>query len=810
MKTKEKSIQERIKSNLKRPFSVLFLLLLIVALGFALTFPEQMTFYKKTTVSGDVNGNEIETLKMGSGEWRQELYPKGIELSSISFEVYDVPKDAAGSMDIAVLDGNGKQLYEKQIPMENLWDGTYYAIDSYTLVRLEEMDIPVALAKSPYCLRIKMTGQQGDTPSLKIRMLNQNNTTNEGKLTIDGVEKEGNLYIATQGYLLHYENYYALFALVLFALALCGYVTTKSKYRKGIGVLLSFALPGVVCLLFWWVNIGTDSLDSQALIKNMLLVYAIYGVLFGMLGRRVGGSLLVVASFLIAIANYYVRLFRGQALSFADFLSLKTAATVVGAYEFIVQGRFVCVFILTTAILYLLWNTDAIGFERKRNNLIAHGALFAGSIVGISILYGNLPVSVSSWDIQSTYQSAGWLNTNLMLLKSSSLDKPAGYVQAEVEKALDAVPYEPLQQKTVPTNLIVIMDEAFSDLSVFGDLELNQDEMPFLRSLEETSPEGTVEKGFVSVPVLGGNTCYTEWEVLTGGIVKLLNVGNIAPYNVFYNKRNRYSTAGLCQTAGEAGYATVAMHPYGAKNYGRDNVYSYLGFDHFLSIENCYEEAEYLRWCVSDKSDFEEIIEQYKNKENDKLFLFNVTMQNHGGYSDPWDLNIDVHSAAFASEQLDTYLSLVKQTDASLKNLIDYFAQVDEPTMIVFFGDHQPSMSDEFYNLFFGTTEPSGIQKEKMYVTPYFIWSNYQRETKNVPYLSANFLQAYIKEAAGFALSAFDSYALNYMQQIPVIGRMGIFDRDYAFTEYGNMAEDQMLALEEMEDAQYYYLTQAG
>lgn len=41
--------------------------------------------------------------------------------------------------------------------------------------------------------------------------------------------------------------------------------------------------------------------------------------------------------------------------------------------------------------------------------------------------------------------------------------------------------------------------------------------------------------------------------------------------------------------------------------------------------------------------------------------------------------------------KVDQYLSLIKKSDTALQELIEYYSQVDEPTIICIFGDHQPS-----------------------------------------------------------------------------------------------------------------------
>ena len=84
------------------------------------------------------------------------------------------------------------------------------------------------------------------------------------------------------------------------------------------------------------------------------------------------------------------------------------------------------------------------------------------------------------------------------------------------------------------------------------------------------------------------------------------------------------------------GYQTIATHPYNAGGWERDTVYPMLGFNESV-FKDDYVNPQYVRQYISDESCVDKIIEFYENKEKDApLFVFNVTMQNHGGYQDQY------------------------------------------------------------------------------------------------------------------------------------------------------------------------------
>ncbi len=294
--------------------------------------------------------------------------------------------------------------------------------------------------------------------------------------------------------------------------------------------------------------------------------------------------------------------------------------------------------------------------------------------------------------------------------------------------------------------------------------------------------------------------------LLTGSNSTFMDIGSLTPYNLLKNNSSKYSYLNLCSVLKENDYSTIAMHPYGGTNYDRDKVYELFGFDDFKSLDNWYDDASWIRWCVADEYDFDKIIEQYETKTSNKLFVFNVTMQNHGSYTYPMD-SYNIQESTLDNYELNSYLSLVNYTDSALEKLINYFSNVDEPTMIVFFGDHQPSLPNDFYDMVFGTDSPSKEQQESKYVTPYFIWSNYARKTYNKSYINLDYLQAIVKLEAGLELDNWDKYLLSMMDEYPVIGKYGIFDSNYNFYSYNELSNEQEELLKQMKYAQYYRWT---
>lgn len=144
------------------------------------------------------------------------------------------------------------------------------------------------------------------------------------------------------------------------------------------------------------------------------------------------------------------------------------------------------------------------------------------------------------------------------------------------------------------------------------------------------------------------------------------------------------------------GYDTVAIHPGKPENWNRKNALLNLGFDRFID-KNDFIDPEYIGYFISDKSCYDKIIEEFKNKEKEK-FIFAVTIQNHGGYNSSRfnnDEMVQLGSELNTYTDAREYLTLIQKADQALESLFTYFEKIDEPVIICIFGDHQPYLDEE-------------------------------------------------------------------------------------------------------------------
>jgi phosphoglycerol transferase MdoB-like AlkP superfamily enzyme len=232
-------------------------------------------------------------------------------------------------------------------------------------------------------------------------------------------------------------------------------------------------------------------------------------------------------------------------------------------------------------------------------------------------------------------------------------------------------------------------------------------------------------------------------------------------------------------------------------------VYPLLGFERADFIDS-FPETGRLRSYVSDETAFNFIKRAYEKKGSEPLFFFEVTMQNHSGYTDKFDnFTPDVALKDGGTDAINTYLSLMKQTDTALESLVRYFSEQEEKTIIVFFGDHQPTDSVVEpvlqANGKSGATLTDEEQKER-YVVPFVIWANYDIAEEQDVEISANYLSGKVMQTAGLPLSPYQQYLEEFRQEIPVISA-----EETRYTDESVSGEDTLLSYQKL---QYYMLFQ--
>lgn len=535
--------------------------------------------------------------------------------------------------------------------------------------------------------------------------------------------------------------------------------------RKKVEILIFAIVP---IMLFYLMEAfehnGLEEVRSLAQLYNIFLFELIAWFLFFITGSgKVALRIETAIALIYGLVNHYVMAFRSTPLVPWDIFSIETAASVAGNYDFTPTMELIMVcagFGLIFVLLHFMEWKFPYGVSLR---IIPTVCITIVLCTFVNLLWDD-DFQTDSYLYPFLFTPAHMTKVNGMAVTFAMdmeyifVDKPDGYSKEKAESILkEYTEEENLPSKSDYPNIIVIMNEAFSDLSVLGDFETNMDYMPYIHSLQQGN-ENTVT-GNLMVSVCGGNTANTEYEFLTGHTMDYLPVGSI-PYQQYITGE----IPSLASQLKKIGYATYGMHPYNSTGWKRNVVYPWMGFESTYFVKD-FEDRRYIRDYVSDRSAYEKIINLYENKEQDTpAFIFQVTMQNHGGYTEDYEyFTSDVHAEDLNSDQLDQYLSLIKVSDRELKRLIQYFEQEEENTMIVFFGDHQPSDAVVRPILRYNgvnTSQMSVEQAQLRYVVPYVIWANYDIEEATEADTDISFLGAEMLERAELPTNAYQNFLL--------------------------------------------------
>jgi len=545
---------------------------------------------------------------------------------------------------------------------------------------------------------------------------------------------------------------------------------------------LAFLLgPFAAYLMVEYLN-GNDPFTSHLpgqVFFNLIWYGVIFWVMRMIVGRKgLSAAISAAVCFGFGLANHYVLSFRGRIIFPCDVFSLQTAVNVASDFDYSWNETVWKAFYILLAYWGLLLLARLV--FRKKGRQTLPRAMVVGSVAAIAVwtyafFFTPMLPELGIWAQQWKTQSNGFLLNFMAALRYSFVSEPEDYSHAEIDEIVDYVEEleepEALSPKT-PENLIVIMNESFADMqAAFPQLELSEDPLEFFHSLKENTIRGTIIS-----PVSGGGTANVEYEFLTGGSLAFLPAGTVA-YQLFAYD----GLPSLSSQLKELGYYNVAFHPYLSSGWNRTSVYKWLKFDRQLYDEDV-KDPYLIRDYISDLSDYQQLY-QVTEERDEPTFIFNVTMQNHSGYSQGWNnlgKTVRVTGGTKNTSPAIQYFSLMKESDEALEDLINYYSNSDEDTMIVFFGDHQPPLGAEFYKELYGKELDDRTTAEVMqeYEAPFFIWANYDIPEAEGITISSNYLGALAAQAAGYDLTEFQTMLLDLMEDLPVCTTIGFQTAD--------------------------------
>lgn len=483
------------------------------------------------------------------------------------------------------------------------------------------------------------------------------------------------------------------------------------------------------------------------------LVILMAGLLLGRLHR--GMALVNAAAVVILLIDYFKQQITSIPLELADF---KLVGQVGDIAELNAQSLVFSRSVIAAAAVPLLWvaflwfaerKWGMLAMERSWNLCSAGGSLlvFLALFVGLAdpLIYIPLGTPLTTGFSQS-YVTVR-TGTTLGLWRATQFqDTMVGSYSASVmdKIRLRAEPYletsDPGQPGSVKPNVILILSESFSDVTDLPGVHYESDPLAEFHALQQQSVTGSFH-----TRSLGYGTCNIELEVLTGVNNRLLSYGTDVSGLTPEELGALPSVPALLK---EEGYYTAFLHLFDDSIYHRTELFSRLGFDEmFFSGDMARVDPEaaaaphywtYLEDKISgdfygDQYMTELLIHLYEqHDEEGPVFLYGVTMENHAPFTaekyDQYDypFTVDAQLTQDAWDMLQSYTQGVSQSSKALQSLVDYFAQVEEPTVIVFYGDHRPgsSLYTELGMYSDNIASADAATIARLYATEYLIWAN--------------------------------------------------------------------------------------
>lgn len=321
------------------------------------------------------------------------------------------------------------------------------------------------------------------------------------------------------------------------------------------------------------------------------------------------------------------------------------------------------------------------------------------------------------------YTRNGFLGAFALNLQSMNVKAPAGYSRETMEALLEG--YDGAPAAGEPFDVILVLSESFSDIREMPGLSFSPNP---LANYDALRARDNCYSGKLYSNAFAGGTVRPEFEILTGLDSGLLPDGTI-PYE--YVTR---PLAGYVSNYKDAGYRTVALHPYLRDFYSRSQSYPLLGFDAFYGLEDfdALGELEFKRNYATDQS-LEAIMESVLDQAEEPTFLFAITMGGHQPYdplpAEEQPVRVDSALTPDSTAAVTTYVQCLYDADQMLGRLASYVDSRERPTLLIFFGDHRPALlayyeAHDENGLFLDMTSDRYEDMLVKYSTPFLLYAN--------------------------------------------------------------------------------------
>lgn len=423
---------------------------------------------------------------------------------------------------------------------------------------------------------------------------------------------------------------------------------------------------------------------------------------------------------IFGIVNFVILHFRVTPFSAVDFTLIKSAISVSSHYLnlFTIAMIIVAIFVVLIGLICLFRKApvnEQHGYRKIIFSILCCLTLGVAIIVLHRSSNSVQALSTHYTNISEAYENYGFAYCFANSILDTGIKKPEDYSKQSVKKITKALKDEKNTDKR--PNIIFIQLESFFDVGYEKNLQFSEDPLPVFHSLQKK-----YSSGLVTVPTVGAGTVNTEFEILTGMRQHDFGVSEY-PYKTVLKSKTSES---ICTDLKKLGYSTHAVHNNEATFYGRNTVFSNIGFDTFCSMEYMNGLTDSPNGWSNDDVLSREIMKTLDSTLGPD-FTMAITVQSHGKYDgialdDP---TIKVTGAPERKEQAyEYYVNEIHEVDRMIDTLIKELSNRKEETVLVLYGDHLPSLD----------IQKDDLSNANLYQTQYVVWDNMnlKKKTKNL------------------------------------------------------------------------------
>ena len=433
-------------------------------------------------------------------------------------------------------------------------------------------------------------------------------------------------------------------------------------------------------------------------------------------------TLLSVVWLLFGVVNFVILHFRVTPFSAVDFTLISSAISVSGHYltAFNVVMIFFAIAILVVSMICLFKRTPCFQKNATKKAYMLSTLVIFTLAAGIIVMHRSSTsvqaLAENYTNISEAYENYGFVYCFANSIIDTGIRKPEDYSGESMAQIKASLKDKENDEPEVKPDIVMIQLESFFDICDVKKVSFSRDPLPNFHRLQKEYSNGQL-----TVPTVGAGTVNTEFEVLTGMSQHDFGVSEY-PYKTVLKSK---ASESICNDLAQIGYTSHAVHNNTATFYGRNKVFSNLGFDTFTSVEYMNNITLNPNGWAKDDVMVDEILKTLEDDQKKPDFTFGITVQSHGKYNDVKPDSKDpvkVYNAPDGKEaSYQYYVNEINEVDRMIGDLVNALDKRKKPTVLVLYGDHLPSLdlSDE------------DLSDGSLYETQYIIWNNYGMKEKD-------------------------------------------------------------------------------